>query len=78
MRSQVYPWLKCNQYKNRFLIKSSGKMDIDDVHEPILTASPEVKEIIERVWKLEKNRLEKRINSHINDDIVKIIKEVVR
>ncbi len=53
-------------------------MDIDDVHEPILTASPEVKEIIERVWKLEKNRLEKRINSHINDDIVKIIKEVVR
>jgi hypothetical protein len=50
----------------------------DDVHEPIVTASPEVKEIIERVWKLEKNRLEKRINSHINDDIVRIIKEVVR
>ena len=53
-------------------------MDINNVHEPILTASPEVKEIIERVWKLEKNRLEKRINSHINDDIVRIIKEVVR
>ncbi len=53
-------------------------MNIDDVHEPILTASPEVKEIIERVWKLEKNRLEKRVNSHINDDIVRIIKEVVR
>ncbi|WP_200817566.1 hypothetical protein [Calothrix rhizosoleniae] len=53
-------------------------MNIDDVHEPIANASPEVKEIIERVWKLEKNRLEKRVNSHINDDIVRIIKEVVR
>ncbi|MDJ0799207.1 MAG: hypothetical protein QNJ51_20705 [Calothrix sp. MO_167.B12] len=53
-------------------------MNIDEVHEPIITALPEVREIIERVWKLEKNRLEKRVNSHINDDIVRIIKEVVR
>ncbi len=53
-------------------------MNADDVQEPILTAPPEVREIIERVWKLEKNRLEKRVNSHINDDIVRIIKEVVR
>ncbi len=53
-------------------------MNADYVQEPILTAPPEVREIIERVWKLEKNRLEKRVNSHINDDIVRIIKEVVR
>ncbi|MDJ0736871.1 MAG: hypothetical protein QNJ47_22860 [Nostocaceae cyanobacterium] len=53
-------------------------MNIDDVQEPIVTAPPEVREIIERVWQLEKNRLEKRVNSHINDDIVRIIKEVVR
>jgi hypothetical protein len=39
---------------------------------------PEVKEIIERVLQLEKARLDRQKNSPINEDIIKIIKEVVR
>lgn len=50
----------------------------DEVQEPIITAPPEVRQIIERVWKLEKGRLDKKINSHINEDILDIIKEEVR
>ncbi|MBE9190845.1 hypothetical protein IQ230_10860 [Gloeocapsopsis crepidinum LEGE 06123] len=52
--------------------------DISDVQEPILTAPPEVRQIIEQVWKLEKSRLDKKSNSHINDDILRIVKEAVR
>jgi hypothetical protein len=52
--------------------------NIDDVQEPINSAPPEVRRIIERVWKLEKGRLDKKINSHINDNILDIIKEEVR
>ncbi|WP_193197696.1 hypothetical protein [Nostoc sp. MG11] len=52
--------------------------NIDDVQEPITSASPEVRQIIERVWHLEKSRLDKKSNSHINDDILAIVKEEVR
>ncbi|WP_289501112.1 hypothetical protein [Gloeocapsopsis sp. IPPAS B-1203] len=52
--------------------------DISDVQEPILTAPAEVRQIIEQVWKLEKSRLDKKSNSHINDDILRIVKEAVR
>lgn len=52
--------------------------NIDDVQEPITTASPEVRQIIDRVWLLEKSRLDKKVNSHINDDILAIVKEAVR
>ncbi|BAY20736.1 hypothetical protein NIES2100_04800 [Calothrix sp. NIES-2100] len=56
----------------------SPDQNIDDVQEPITSAPPAVRQIIERVWKLEKGRLDKRINSHINDEILVIIKEEVR
>ncbi|MBW4561811.1 MAG: hypothetical protein KME32_11775 [Mojavia pulchra JT2-VF2] len=56
----------------------SQEQNIDDVQEPITNAPPEVRQIIERVWKLEKGRLDKRINSHINDEILDIVKEEVR
>lgn len=46
--------------------------------EPIHTASPEVREIIERVWQIEKRRLDQKSFSHINDDILLIIKEAVK
>ncbi len=52
--------------------------NIDDVQEPITSASPEVQQIIERVWQLEKSRIDKKINSHINDDILTIVKEAVQ
>ncbi|BAY43111.1 hypothetical protein SAMD00079811_06900 [Scytonema sp. HK-05] len=52
--------------------------NIDEVQEPITNAPPEVRQIIDRVWQLEKSRLDKKINSHINDDILAIVKEAVR
>ncbi|AHJ26586.1 hypothetical protein PN465_01335 [Nodularia spumigena CS-584] len=52
--------------------------NIEDVQEPISSASPEVRQIIERVWKLEKGRLDKKINSHINEEILDIVKEEVQ
>lgn len=52
--------------------------NIEDVQEPISSASPEVRQIIERVWKLEKSRLDKKINSHINEEILDIVKEEVQ
>ncbi len=52
--------------------------NIDDVQEPIINAPEEVRQIIEQVWYLEKSRLDKKSFSHINDDILKIVKEVVQ
>ncbi|BAB76609.1 MULTISPECIES: hypothetical protein [Nostocaceae] len=59
-------------------MKMSQEQNIDDVQEPIINAPPEVRQIIERVWHLEKNRLDKKSNSPINDDILTIVKEAVQ
>ncbi len=56
----------------------SQEPNIDDVQEPIISASLEVRQIVERVWHLEKGRLDKKSNTHINDDILAIVKEAVR
>jgi hypothetical protein len=42
------------------------------------TITPAVRQIIERVLQLEKDRLDRHKNSPINDDILKIIKEVIK
>ena len=54
------------------------KQKIDEVQEPITSASPEVRQIIERVWHLEKSRLDKKSFGHINDDILAIVKEAIK
>ena len=51
---------------------------INKVQEPITQASSEVREVITRVLKLEKDKLYQKNLRHINDDILKIIKDVVR
>jgi len=56
----------------------NNEVNINDVQEPILTAPPEVRQIIERVWQVEKSRLDKKSLSHINDDILRIVKEAVQ
>jgi len=56
----------------------TNESSMDEVQEPISTALPEVRQIIERVWQVEKGRLDKKSLSHINDDILKIVKEVVQ
>jgi hypothetical protein len=56
----------------------TSKPDINNVQEPITNAPAEVKEIIERVLKLEKDKLYMRTPRNINDDILNILKEVIR
>jgi len=45
--------------------------------EPLESASPEVKEIIKLVLRLEGDKLHQQ-KPHINSDIIKIIKEVIQ
>ncbi len=50
----------------------------NEVQEPIASASPEVRQIIERVLQAERDKLYMKIPRNINDDILKIIKEEVQ
>ncbi|MBD2292198.1 hypothetical protein H6G06_01555 [Anabaena sphaerica FACHB-251] len=56
----------------------STESNLEDVQAPINTAPPEVKQIIERVCKLEKSRLARKSKGAINDDILTIVKEAVQ
>lgn len=49
-----------------------------DIQEPITSASPETRQIIERVLQVEKDKLYLKTPHNINDDILQIIKEVVQ
>ena len=51
---------------------------LDKIREPIVTASPEVRAIIEQVLQLEKDKLSQKSLRYINDDILTIIKETVQ
>lgn len=52
--------------------------DLTSIQEPITQAPPEVKQVIERVLKLEKDKLYLKTPRNINDDILNIIKSVVQ
>lgn len=54
------------------------RIHVDKITEPILKASPEVRQIIERVLKLEKDKLSQKNLRYINDDILTIIKETIQ
>lgn len=56
----------------------TDELGMNDVQEPINSASVEVREIIERVCQVEKSRLDKKSLGHINEDILKIVKEAVQ
>lgn len=51
--------------------------DLSSVQEPITSAPPEVRQIIERVLEIEKDKLYMKSPRYISDDILKIIKEEV-
>ncbi|MEG4342221.1 hypothetical protein QUB70_02870 [Microcoleus sp. A003_D6] len=51
--------------------------ELSDVQEPITSAPTEVRQIIERVLELEKDKLYMRAPRYISDDILKIIKEAI-
>ena len=48
------------------------------VKDPIHSAPPEVKQIIERVLELEKDRLDRNDRGVIHTDILNIVKEAVQ
>lgn len=52
--------------------------NIDRVQEPILTATPEVRQIIEKILQLEKDKLYLKTPRNINDDVLRIVKEVIQ
>jgi hypothetical protein len=66
--------------QNKNILENTEKNieDIEDVQAPINTAPEEVRKIIEMVWQLEKNRLDRKSFSHISDEILTIIKSVVQ
>jgi hypothetical protein len=51
---------------------------MQDIQEPITSAPPEIRQIIERVLAAEKDKLYMKIPKNINDDILKIIKDIIR
>ncbi|HLO47830.1 MAG TPA: hypothetical protein VK211_05360 [Kamptonema sp.] len=53
-------------------------VDLSDVQQPITSAPEEVRQIIERVLQAEKDKLYMKPPRNINDDILKIIKEVIQ
>lgn len=52
--------------------------DLTSIQEPITNAPSEVKQVIEQVLKLEKDKLYLKTPRNINDDILNIIKHVVQ
>lgn len=57
--------------------KLSNK-DLSSIQKPITEASPAVKEVIEQVLQLEKDKLSLKTPRNINEDILNIIKKVVQ
>jgi hypothetical protein len=52
--------------------------NLNNVQEPIALAPEEIKEIIERVLQIERDKLYMRSPKNINEDILNIIKEVIK
>ena len=58
--------------------KKHNNPDLTSIQEPIGSAPPEVKQIIEQVLQLEKDKLYLKTPRNINEDILNIIKKVVQ
>jgi hypothetical protein len=56
----------------------SKKDQLPQVKDPIHSAPPEVRQIIERVLELEKDRLDRNDRGVIHTDILNIVKEAVQ
>ena len=58
--------------------EQNNTSDLTSIQEPITDAPAEVKQVIEKVLKLEKDKLYLKTPRNINDDILSIIKQVVQ
>lgn len=63
---------------NLFNYNQQLNSDLTSIQEPIANAPSEVKQVIEQVLKLEKDKLYLKTPRNINDDILNIIKHVVQ
>lgn len=52
--------------------------NINHVQEPITSAEPEIRQIIEEVLQLEKEKIYMKIPKNINEDIITVIKRVIK
>jgi hypothetical protein len=55
-----------------------SKLTAKDVQAPIETAPPEVRQIIQQVLEIEKDRLDRNDRGLVNADILRIVKEAVQ
>ena len=58
-------------------MKNDLRNNLQNIQQPILEAEPEVKTIIQKVLKLEKDKLYLKTPRNLVEDIVQIIKESV-
>lgn len=56
----------------------SEELNLSYVQEPITSAPPEVRQIIDRVRQAEKDKLHMKTPYKINEDILLIVKDVIR
>ena len=59
-------------------MNKNDRSDLTSIQEPITNAPSEVKQVIEQVLKLEKDKLYLKTPRNINEDILNIIKKVVQ
>lgn len=76
--NNVTPLLPGVLAEKRSCYQGKAEVDLSNVQEPITSASEEVRQIIERVLQAEKDKLYMKPPRNINDDVLKIIKEVIQ
>ena len=59
-------------------MNKTSNSSLSNIQEPISNASPEVKEIIQQVLKLEKDKIYLKTPRNIHEDILQIIKDVIQ
>ena len=63
---------------NQKLNKQQSDAELASIQEPITNAQPEVRQVIEEVLKIEKDKLYLKTPRNINEDVLNIIKQVVQ
>ncbi len=59
-------------------MNKTSNSSLNNIQEPISSAAPEVKAIIQQVLKLEKDKIYLKTPRNIHEDILQIIKDVIQ
>ncbi len=59
-------------------MNKTSNSSLSNIQEPISSAAPEVKAIIQQVLKLEKDKIYLKTPRNIHEDILQIIKDVIQ